>query len=174
MKLTISILFIALLINIIAIGQTGKKQDKGRFVNYKEIEKFPRPEGCINDFEHIFTIDQKQELDSIITHFSNVTTNQIAIVSVKKYKPYESIKDLTTDLGNYWGVSSADKDNGLIITISKNKRSIWIGTGLGTEKVLTNEIVSNVIDNIMIPYFKKDNYFEGIKFGLLELMELWK
>jgi hypothetical protein len=43
-------------------------------------------------------------------------------VSLEKYDNYEFLKDLTTDLGNYWGVGCVDKDNGLIITISKNNR----------------------------------------------------
>jgi len=174
MKLTSKILFIALLIHVTALGQTNRKHDKVKFINYKEIEKYPLPKGYINDYEHLFTIEQKQELDSIITDFSNLTSNQICIVSVETYEPYESIKDFTTDLGNFWGIGRADKDNGLIITISKNKRAIWIGTGLGTEKVMTDETVKNIIDTKMIPYFKESNYFEGVKAGLLELVKLWK
>lgn len=174
MKITTKILFIALLINVTVFGQTINKHDKDRFINYKEIKKYPLPEGYINDYENLFTIEQKQELDSIITNFSILTTNQICIVTVQTYEPYKSMKDLTTDLGNFWGVGEEDKDNGLIINISKNKRTIWIGTGLGTEKVLTDEILTNLINTKMLPFFKEGNYFEGVKTGLQELIKLWK
>jgi uncharacterized protein len=76
-------------------------------------------------------------------------------------------------LGNYWDVGGYKK-NGLIITISKNKRAIWIGTSFGTEKVLTNEKLQKVINTQMLPFFKEGKYFEGVKTGLQEFMRLWK
>jgi len=43
--------------------------------------------------------------------------------------------------------------------MSKNKRNIWIGTGLGTEKILTDEKIQYIIDTEIIPYFRKEVYF---------------
>jgi uncharacterized protein len=174
MNLTIKIFLFALLISVSSCGLTKKTIHKDKFINHKEIEKYPLSHGIVNDYEHLFTLEQKQELDSIIKDFTTKTKNQICIVSVEKYEPYLSLKDLTTDIGNYWGVGSGNKKNGLIISISKNKRTIWIGTGLGTEKVLTDEIVSSVISTKIIPYFKESNYYVGVKVGLLELINRWK
>lgn len=168
------ILLLVLFIQSIAIGQTNRHKEKYRFIDFEAITKFALPEGYLNDFEHLFTTEQKQELDSIIKTFEISTSNQICIVSIESYEPYSTLRDFTTDLGNYWGVGDQLTNNGLMITISKSKRNIWIGTGLGTEEILTNEIVTDVINTKIIPYFKEGKYFDGVKSGLLELIEQWE
>ena len=173
MNLTIKIFLLAILIGVSSCGLTKKSYYKDRFITHTEIEKFPLSYGIINDYEHLFTLEQKKELDSIIRDFTIKTTNQICVVSIETFEPYTSLKDFTTDLGNYW-VVGGNKKNGLVITISKNKRAIWIGTGFGTEKVLTDETVQKVIKTQMLPFFKEEKYFEGVKTGLQELMKLWE
>lgn len=174
MKNSTKALFMALLISISACGQSIKTNPKDYFINYNAINTYPKPTGYVNDFESLFSQEEKQQLDSIITEYEKQTTNQITIVTIADIKPYESLKDFTSDLGNYWGVGQVDKNNGLIITVSRNMRNIWIGSGLGTEKILTDEILKNIIDTKIIPYFKRGDYFEGIKIGLIECMNNWK
>jgi len=80
------------------------------------------------------------------------------IVTISDIEPYESLKDFTAELGNYCAVGQHDNIE-LIITMSKNKRNIWIGTGLGMEKILTDEKIQYIIDTEIIPYFRKEEYF---------------
>ncbi len=174
MRLATKILLISILINLSAYGQTGKGESKKDFINYKAIKNFPKPTGKVNDFELILDFAQIQQLDSIINNFENSSQNQIAIVTIESFEPYETLGDFTTDLGNYWGVGHAGKNNGLILTISKKMRMVWIGSGVGTEKVLTDEILQNVVSTKMIPNFKNGDYFNGIKSGLIECINLWK
>jgi uncharacterized protein len=175
MKKSISnFIIIILLLSISACGQSQENNSKDSFINYKAIKKYPEPAGYVNDFESLFSIKEKQQLDSIINEFEKQSNNQIAIVTIASVKPYETLKDFTTDLGIYWGVGQTDLDNGLIITVSKNMRNIWIGSGLGTEKILTDEILKDIIDTKIIPYFKTGDYFEGIKLGLMECINNWK
>lgn len=174
MKITTKIFLITLLISISACGNYSKTITKDSFINHKAINKFPKPQGHVNDFESLLTLKEKLQLDSIINEFEKQTANQIVIVTIADVKPYKSLKDFTTDLGNYWGVGQAGLDNGLIITVSKNMRNIWIGTGLGTQIILTDEILKNIIETDIIPYFQNGDYFEGIKSGLLECINNWK
>ena len=52
-------------------------------------------------------------------------------------------------------------------------REIRISTGLGTEKTLTDEICKKVIDSIIIPEFKNENYYEGVEKGIRSLIKQW-
>lgn len=174
MKITTKILFFSILISVSVCGQSRRTDSKDSFINYKAIKKYPKPIGYVNDFESLLSIEERLQLDSIISEFEMKTTNQIAIVTIPNVYPYETLKDFTTDLGNYWGVGQADKDNGLIITVSKSMRNIWIGSGYGTEKILTDEILKNIIDTVIVPYFKSGDYFEGIKSGLIECINKWE
>ena len=65
-------------------------------------------------------------------------------------------------------------NNGLVIVVSKNLKQTAISTGFGTEKILTDLICKKVIDSVMIPEFKKDEFSTGIKKGLAELISKWK
>lgn len=157
-----------------ACGQNKETKSEESFINYVAIIKYPKPVGFVNDFESLLSFEEKKELDSIIKVFNEESSYQIAIVTIDDIEPYGSLKDFTSDLGNFWGVGEMDEDNGLIITVSKKMRNVWIGTGLGTQKILTDDKLKSVVDTQMIPYFKRDEYFEGIKSGLLKCIESWR
>lgn len=171
----IAFLFLSIIfLNISSCILSDKAKVGDSFIDYKAISKFPKPNDYINDFEGVFTGMQEKVLDSIITNFESKTTNQITIVTVESFVPYKSLQDFTTDLGNYWRVGQSNKNNGLIITLSKKNRTVWIGTGYGTQEILTDELLQQIIDTQMIPYFKNDEYFEGIKSGLIACINAWE
>ena len=62
----------------------------------------------------------------------------------------------------------------MTIVVCNPCKQIGIATGLGTELILTDEICKNVIDQTIIPEFKDGNFYDGIKNGVVELIEKWK
>ena len=133
--------------------------------------KFPDKIGYVNDFEGIFTNEQISELNGIIANQEKETTNQIVIASIKSFAPFENMFDYSLKLSNYWGVGQKDKNNGIAIVFGKQIRQIRIQVGFGLEKKLKNEEVKAIIHNVMIPEFKKDDYFMGIKNGLTAIVK---
>lgn len=95
------------------------------------------------------------------------------IVTVKNIKPYNDITDFTTDLGNFWGVGKPEKNNGLIILMDMSNRNIRISTGLETEKILSESFLQKIINEIMIPEFREENYYKGIKSGMERIVIKW-
>ena len=134
----------------------------------------PASVGYVNDFEEIFTFEQIDKLEKIITEFEKNTTNEIAVITVKSIEPYDNIRDYATGISNHWGVGKSEKNNGLTIVVSCELKKVRISTGYGTEQILTDETCQGVIDEIMIPEFKDGNYYLGIEKGLLEIIKLWK
>jgi len=88
--------------------------------------KFPDYIGYVNDFEKIFTVEQISELNDIIKNHEKKTTNEIAIVSISSYEPYETLFDYSFDLAYYWGIGKKDKNNGIVIVFGKQIRQIRI------------------------------------------------
>jgi uncharacterized protein len=78
-----------------------------------------------------------------------------------------------TDLANHWGVGKNDKDNGLFIAISDSLGRTAIATGLGAEEAISDKYCEIIIDSIMVPKFKKKEYYEGVKRALLLLTREW-
>ncbi len=131
-----------------------------------------KPLGWTSDFEHIFSSDQINELDSIISKFEKETTNEIAIVTIdSSWTTKETFDSLILKVGNDWGIGKKDINNGIVIGISTGLRRIRISNGYGIEAKLTDAETKKILEDLIIPEFKKGNYFEGTKNGLLALIQ---
>lgn len=169
MRITITILTLVLM--TASCGLFKKSQKDKPFAPKTESEFFPKPVGFINDFENILSEREEQELTELIKEHESRTTDQIAIVSLTSVEPYENIDDYSFDLANYWGVGQKDKNNGILIALGKDLRKIRIQNGIGIEKRLTDTETKKIIDEVMIPEFKKDNYFTGLKKGVEAIID---
>lgn len=138
--------------------------------NPKEF-KFPTYVGYVNDFEEIFTKDQISVLNKIIEKQEKETSNEIVIVSIQSYAPYSALFEYSLELANYWGIGKKDKNNGIAIVFGKQIRQIRIQVGYGLENKLKDEESKKIIDNTIIPEFKKGDFYTGIKNGLVEIIK---
>ncbi|WOD45254.1 TPM domain-containing protein [Hwangdonia lutea] len=160
--------------NVWTENEKDYSESKSSNLVLDSIGNFPLPMGYVSDFEKIFSERQISHLTKIITDYEQKTTREIAIVTISSIEPYGNMKDYSTDLANEWKIGKPEKDNGLIILFSKNLRQIRIATGTGTEQKLTDEICKSVLDNTIIPEFKKGHYYSGIESGLNQLILLWE
>ena len=158
-------LLILIFLSLIQIGFSQTMTEKP--TNFK----FPDKNGFVNDFENIFTSDQILELNQIIKKHEKETSNEIAVVTIMTYAPYDNLFDYSLDLGNYWGIGKKNKNNGVLIVFGKQIREIRIQVGYGLEKKLKDDEAKKIIDDVIIPEFKKGDYFSGIKKGLYEIIK---
>jgi uncharacterized protein len=128
----------------------------------------------IYDNENDLADNQEAVLDSIISDFEMRTSNEIVVLTVNDIGDAKNLSDFAVDFGQRMGIGKKDKNNGLVILFSKNMRKTWLSTGYGTEKILKDEICKAIIDSTMIPYFKNQDYFGGLKSGVIECIKRWK
>lgn len=125
------------------------------------------------DQENILTDNEEQILNDIIKSYEKETSNEIVIVTTDNIGEHKKMVFYAVELGNKLGVGKKEKNNGLIIVVSKTLKETFMATGLSTELILKDEICQRFVDYKMIPEFKKDNYFEGLKNGMEESMKIW-
>lgn len=134
-----------------------------------------KPIGWISDFEKVFTDEQIKTLDSIISEHEVKSSNEIAIVTLAldsvAIKSVKDFEQFSLELCKQWGIGKKEKDNGVAIIIVKNLKRIRIEVGYGLETKLTNTEAKIIIDSIIIPEFKRSNYFDGTLKGLLEIIK---
>ncbi len=99
------------------------------------------------------------------TNHDTLTSNQIVLITTPDIGSSENIQDYATLIGNELGVGQKDKDNGVIIVFSAALRKTSIATVLGTKLILTDSIANFVVQNQMIPKFKKGEIDEGLYDG---------
>lgn len=134
---------------------------------------FPKPLGAVTDCVQLLSEAQQQTLQYVIDSFEQVTTHEIVIVIVDSITPYKHIADYAKDLGNEWGVGKKHLNTGLVIVLCRGCREVRVAAGLGIEGVLTDSMMQVVVSEHMIPEFKADRYYEGLRTALYSIMALW-
>ena len=119
----------------------------------------------VNDFTgNTLTPDQKQALENKLVAFDDSTSTQIAVVVIPTLGGYE-INDYNTKLARAWGVGGSEFNNGVVLLIVKDDRQLNIATGYGVEGALPDITAKHIIDKIIVPNFKGDDYYRGIDEG---------
>lgn len=118
----------------------------------------------VNDFANILTPDQKQALENKLVALDDSTSTQISVVIVPTIGD-RSISDFNVELGRAWGVGGKQNNNGVVLLIAKEDRKLDITVGYGLEGALPDVTSKSIIDDIIVPNFKGEDYYRGIDQG---------
>lgn len=162
------LIFLGLLAISVIIYSLPKKSEATPLVfsGYKKDFKW------INDSERLFSDSTEKIFTELITEHESKTTNEIAIITIANFNPYANIDEYSLATANKLGIGKKGKDNGVLIVVSKTQRRIRISTGYGIESKLTDELCQQIIQNNIIPEFKKDDYETGVFEGLKEIIRI--
>jgi uncharacterized protein len=119
---------------------------------------------AVYDYIDLLTGSQRSLLENKLTAYADSTSTQVVIAIISSTKG-EDISFLGAKWGQKWGVGQAGEDNGIMILLAKDDRSIDINTGYGIEYRITDRMAERIINNYMIPSFKDGNYYEGLDRG---------
>lgn len=73
----------------------------------------------------------------------------------------KTIEDYGYELANTLGIGKADKDNGVLLLISRNDEKVRLEIGKGLEGCLNDSKCGRILDNYFVPYREEDKYSEG-------------
>jgi uncharacterized protein len=125
---------------------------------YYELGK---PVGFVNDYSQTLTQTEKQNLESKIAQFKKDSSNEISVVIIKSLGG-DTIENFAVKLFEDWGIGEKGKDNGVLIFVAKDDREMRIEVGYGLEGALTDAQSSWIINQIMTPAFKNNNFYGGL------------
>lgn len=125
------------------------------------------------DLANLFSDTENDALTEKIIQYEKTSTNQMAVLTIDTLPQQTTIQHFGTDVANSWGVGTREKDNGLLITISKSDRKIVISTGEGTAQTISDSDCKAIIDQLMVPQFKINNYYKGVDKAIDSLIQLW-
>lgn len=140
-----------------------------------DIPERPSPPRLVNDFTGTLSRSEVNHLENTLVAFNDSTSTQIVVVFVNSLEGYDKAQfaDL---LGEKWGVGHKGKDNGLVVLVKPKSATengdVFIATGYGLEGAVPDAVVKQITDDVMIPFFKQNQYFEGVAKGTEVLMKL--
>lgn len=120
-----------------------------------------KPTSFVSDFANILQTDQKVNLENKLLEIERQTTNEIAVVIIDSLDG-DSVENVSQAIFDRWKIGKKGKDNGVLILISINDRTMRIQTGYGVEGVLTDLQTKYIQDEVMAPAFREGKYFEGL------------
>jgi murein DD-endopeptidase MepM/ murein hydrolase activator NlpD len=127
----------------------------------KFVIGYPDPIGFINDFANIIDKEYEDKLITLIEDLENKTSAEIAVVTVDSLAGV-TIDEYSYELFNKWGIGKKNKNNGVLLLIAVNEKSVRIEVGLGLEGIITDYIAGKILDDLVIPKFKEGNFNQGI------------
>lgn len=125
---------------------------------------FPELTGRVVDNAHILKPDTITQLDTLLADYERGTTNQVVVVTLPTLQGYP-IEDFGYQLGRYWKIGQAGKNNGVILLVAPNERKVRIEVGYGLEPVLTDAISSSIVQGIILPNFRAGQLEQGVVEG---------
>ncbi len=129
-----------------------------------EIPVKPTEENSVYDYANIFNNTEEAYLKQKLVKYADSTSTQIVIASVKTLNG-DDISLTAAKWGQKWGIGQKNEDNGVLILIASEDRKIDISTGYGIEYRLTDLMAERILNRIILPEFKKGNYFNGLNKG---------
>lgn len=157
------ILIPLLFLSSFLIGQEGCLLDQ------KQVQDL------VQDYADVLTDGEENSLRSALQAYTDTTSNQVLVVTVNDLCGYDKAS-FTYTLGEKWGVGQDGKDNGVVIMVkphgSQGDRHAFIAPGYGLEGVLPDAIAKRIVENEMIPYFKNEQFADGIFNAANTVMEI--
>ncbi len=178
MKNVIRFSFIALLTLVVGFGSSFAQVSTDK---WKGIPDQPSPPRLVNnlstEFPDFLSASEEQALEDKLVAFSNETSNQITIVIVDDLKGWRAI-DFATELGEKWQVGTAEHDNGVVILVKptggEGQRDIAIAVGEGLQPKINATRNVHVKDDIIVPLFQEQKFYEALDQGTDALMAMAK
>jgi uncharacterized protein len=130
----------------------------------------PRLRGRVNDYADLLSAPEEAELGELYAVLERETGCQMALLTIQVL-PDVSIEEYSLAVANAWALGRRGVDDGLLITLARDNKSVRIEVGYGLERVISDELASEVIDR-MTPEFRAGRFFVGLKDGSTEIIQL--
>jgi uncharacterized protein len=126
---------------------------------------FPALTGRVVDSANLLTSQQESRLTEQLASHESATSNQVVVVTLPSLQG-TAIEDFGYQLGRHWGIGQAGRDNGVLLIVAPNERKVRIEVGYGLEGDLPDAIARAIIDNDILPAFRRNDYPGGIAVGV--------
>lgn len=139
-----------------------------------DIPSRPYPPRLVNDQAGILNYETLEKLEKMLVDYNDTTSSQICVVTLSSLNGYEA-SQMAQEIGESWGVGQKGENNGVVFLIvpktEEQRGQAFIATGYGFEGGLPDVVCTRIINNIVIPYFKENDYDNGILAGVNEIMK---
>lgn len=122
----------------------------------------------VNDFADLLPEEDEDRIRGKLQELRRERGIEFTVVTIGLMSDYGHVGDIepfATGLFNDWGVGNAGRNDGVMLLVARYDRKlrIEVGSGYGSTK---NAPMKDIIDDVIVPRFKRDDYAGGIEAGV--------
>jgi len=130
---------------------------------------FPALTGRVMDQAGILPEPAVERLTAELAAHEQRTGQQVVVAIVKSLEG-RPIEDYGYQLGRFWGIGQKDKNTGAILLVAPTEHKVRIEVGYGLEGELTDAVSSVIINQTILPSFRKGDMASGIVVGTEQML----
>lgn len=134
---------------------------------------FPQPSGYVSDFASVIDAASEERLTSLLAKIEKNGAAEIAVVTIPSFEEsgFADIEGAAVKLFEEWGIGKKGKDNGILVLAAMKERKVRIEVGYGLEGEIPDGAAGEIIRSGIVPYFKKQQFGDGLYNGVLLVAE---
>jgi uncharacterized protein len=132
---------------------------------------FPPLTGRIVDEAGLLKPEDRRQIEAELEALQAKSTDQIVVYTTRSLQGYP-IEDFGYRLGRAWQIGQKGKDNGVVLIVAPNDRKVRIEVGRGLEPQLTDLMSKLIIENAILPAFRRGDFPGGIKAGVHDIRDV--
>lgn len=125
----------------------------------------------LTDLTGSLTKAEVDALEASLADFERRKGSQIAVLIVPTTQP-ETIEQYSIRVAESWKLGRKGVDDGVLLLVAKNDRTVRIEVGYGLEGVLTDATSNQIIEDIIVPRFKAGDFAGGINAGVAAIIQV--
>ncbi len=161
-------LLVILFCMALLVVEAAKAQDTG-FVAVPELK------ARVTDQAGMLTAQQRASLESVLADYETRTGSQIAVLLVKSTAP-EAIEQYSIRVTDAWKLGRKGVDDGVLLMVAKDNppalRRLRIEAGRGVQGSLTDAQSKRVLQDVIAPHFRNNDYYGGLTAGVSAIATL--
>lgn len=111
------------------------------------------------------------QLDQQLAALESENTSQVAVVVLPSIGSAD-IFQFAQELFTTWGIGQAFNDNGLLILLVMDQKTVRFHTGYGLEGILPDVICKHIQEERMVPYFHEGDNDQAMLEGVAEVIRI--
>ncbi|WP_061163702.1 TPM domain-containing protein [Caballeronia temeraria] len=119
----------------------------------------------VTDETGTLTSEQRSALEQTLKDFEARKGTQISVLIVPTTQP-ETIEQYSMRVVDQWKLGRQKIDDGALLIVAKNDRTLRIEVGYGLEGALNDATSSRIIREVIVPRFKQGDFYGGVSAGV--------
>jgi len=127
--------------------------------------------GRVTDQTATLTPEQHADLERTLEAFEARKGSQVAVLIVPSTAP-ETIEQYALRVAEQWKPGRKNVDDGALLVVAKDDRTLRIEVGYGLEGALTDADSKRIISEIIVPRFRQGDFYGGITAGVDRILRV--